>query len=65
MALNFLIVAWVLFLVIRAMNRMRRNEDEKADVSKAPEIPAEVKLLSEIRDILAAASETGKERPRL
>ncbi|MBQ0818800.1 large conductance mechanosensitive channel protein MscL, partial [Microvirga sp. HBU67558] len=26
-ALNFLIVAWVLFLVIRAMNRMMRKED--------------------------------------
>jgi large conductance mechanosensitive channel len=64
-ALNFLIVAWVLFLVIRAMNRMRRNEDEKADVSKAPEIPAEVKLLSEIRDILASASGAGQKRPAL
>jgi large conductance mechanosensitive channel len=64
-ALNFLIVAWVLFLVIRAMNRMRRNEDEKADVSKASEIPAEVKLLSEIRDILASASGAGQKRPAL
>jgi large conductance mechanosensitive channel len=64
-ALNFLIVAWVLFLVIRAMNRMRRNEDEKADVSKAPEIPVEVKLLSEIRDILASASGAGQKRPAL
>jgi large conductance mechanosensitive channel len=64
-ALNFLIVAWILFLVIRAMNRMRRNEDEKADVSKAPEIPAEVKLLSEIRDILASASGAGQKRPAL
>jgi large conductance mechanosensitive channel len=53
-ALNFVIVAWVLFLVIRAMNRLNRKEDEKVDVPKAPEIPADVKLLSEIRDILAA-----------
>jgi large conductance mechanosensitive channel len=51
--LNFLIVAWVLFLVIRGMNRMKRQEDAKAGVPKAPEIPADVKLLSEIRDILA------------
>src|SRR5215212_8794312 len=28
-ALNFLIVAWVLFFVIRGMNRMMRKEDEK------------------------------------
>jgi large conductance mechanosensitive channel len=54
-ALNFLIVAWVLFFVIRGMNRMMRKEDEKVDVTKAPEIPADVKLLSEIRDLLASS----------
>ena len=52
-ALNFLIVAWVLFFVIKAMNRLNRQEDAKADVPQAPEIPADVKLLSEIRDLLA------------
>src|SRR5215217_5493924 len=52
--LNFLIVAFVLFLVVRAMNRLLRKEDAKAGVPKAPEIPADVKLLSEIRDLLAA-----------
>ena len=53
-SLNFIIVAAVLFVVIRAMNRMKRREDAKLDVPKAPEIPADVKLLSEIRDLLAA-----------
>ena len=53
-SLNFVIVAAVLFVVIRAMNRMMRREDAKLDVPKAPEIPADVKLLSEIRDLLAA-----------
>ena len=53
-SLNFVIVAAVLFVVIRAMNRMKRREDAKLDVPKAPEIPANVKLLSEIRDLLAA-----------
>jgi large conductance mechanosensitive channel len=52
-SLNFVIVAAVLFVVIRAMNRMKRREDAKLDVPKAPEIPADVKLLSEIRDLLA------------
>jgi large conductance mechanosensitive channel len=51
---NFLIIAFVLFLIIRAMNRLLRQEDAKAGVPKAPEIPADVKLLSEIRDLLAA-----------
>ncbi|PSC05539.1 large conductance mechanosensitive channel protein MscL [Alsobacter soli] len=50
--LNFLIVAFVLFLVIRAMNQLLRAQDAKADVPKAPEIPADVKLLAEIRDQL-------------
>jgi large conductance mechanosensitive channel len=58
-ALNFLIVAWVLFLVIRAMNKMKRREDAKVDVSQAPEIPPDVKLLSEIRDLLATGQRTG------
>jgi large conductance mechanosensitive channel len=52
--INFLIIAAVLFIVIRAMNRLKREQDEKTDVPKAPEIPADVKLLSEIRDLLAA-----------
>jgi large conductance mechanosensitive channel len=52
--INFLIVAWVLFLVVKGMNRMRRREDEKVDAAAAPEIPPDVKLLAEIRDLLAA-----------
>jgi large conductance mechanosensitive channel len=55
-AINFIIIAWILFLVVKGMNRMRRTEDAKAGTPKAPEIPADVKLLAEIRDIL-------KERP--
>jgi large conductance mechanosensitive channel len=51
-AINFLIIAWVLFLVVKGMNRLKREQDEKVDTPKAPEIPADVKLLSEIRDIL-------------
>lgn len=47
-ALNFMIVAFVLFMVIRAMNKLQKAEE------KTPETPADVKLLGEIRDILAA-----------
>jgi large conductance mechanosensitive channel len=46
-ALNFLIIAWVLFLVIKGINKLQRPEPEKA-----PETPADVKLLTEIRDLL-------------
>ena len=47
-AINFLIIAFVLFLAIRGINKLQ--EEEKP---KAPEAPAEVRLLTEIRDLLA------------
>jgi large conductance mechanosensitive channel len=53
-AINFIIVAFVLFLVIRAMNRLMRKEEAKAEVPKATELPADVKLLTEIRDQMTA-----------
>ncbi|MCJ2013189.1 large conductance mechanosensitive channel protein MscL [Methylobacterium sp. J-076] len=51
-SLNFMIVAFVLFLVIRAMNRLQIAEEKKPE--PVAELPADVKLLGEIRDILAA-----------
>lgn len=45
--LHFLIVAFVMFLLIRTMNRIMRQKAEKL---AAP--PAEVALLTEIRDLL-------------
>ena len=50
-AVNFLIIAAVLFLVVQAMNRLKSQE---ANGSAPAEPPADVKLLSEIRDLLAA-----------
>ena len=44
-ALNFAIIAFVLFLVVKAINRMKKKEAAKA-------APAEVQLLTEIRDLL-------------
>jgi large conductance mechanosensitive channel len=52
-AINFIIIAWVLFLVVRAMNQLMRQEDQKVATPEAPEVPADVKLLAEIRDLLA------------
>jgi large conductance mechanosensitive channel len=46
--LNFILVAFVLFLVIRAMVKLQKQEE-----AKPPETPADVKLLTEIRDLLA------------
>ncbi len=51
LAVNFLIVAFVLFMVVKAVNRMRRKE---AAAPPPPAAPArEVILLQEIRDLLA------------
>ena len=54
--ISFLIVAFVLFLLVKGMNRakeaMARKEEEKAE-EKAAEISAQEKLLTEIRDLLA------------
>ena len=49
--ISFVIVAWAVFLMIKLMNRLKREEPA------APAVPAEpseeVKLLREIRDALA------------
>ena len=49
--INFLIVAFVMFLVIRAYNRMKARMEEPAEEAPA-EDPEDIKLLREIRDNL-------------
>jgi large conductance mechanosensitive channel len=52
--INFLILAWIIFLMVKGVNNLRRRlerEKEVADVPPAP--PADVQLLTEIRDLLA------------
>lgn len=50
LTLNFLIIAFVLFLVIRAMNQFKRKDEAKA--AEPPKPSDEVVLLTEIRDLL-------------
>ena len=52
MVINFLIIAWVLFLVVRGLNRLMTKEAEKP--AKPAEAPRQEVLLQEIRDILAS-----------
>jgi len=52
LVINFLIVAWVLFLVVKAMNRFKRKEE----AAPPPAPPREEVLLEEIRDLLAKKS---------
>lgn len=49
--INFLIIAWVLFIVVKAINAMHRKEQQ----TPAPKsVPRDEVLLTEIRDLLAA-----------
>ena len=51
--INFLIVAWVIFMIVKAMNKMKRKEEEKPAEPEAPaEPPEDIVLLREIRDSL-------------
>ena len=46
--INFLILAFIIFLMVRQANRMIRKREEKP----APSGPTEIELLTEIRDTL-------------
>ena len=48
--ITFVIVAWVLFFLVKGMNRLKRQEEEKPAEPAPP--PREEVLLEEIRDLL-------------
>ena len=48
--IDFLIIALVIFMMIRAINRLRKKHEEPG--APAPEPSDEVKLLTEIRNLL-------------
>ena len=56
---NFLIIAFCVFLMVKALNAMKRRQEANAAPEPPPEVPADVKLLTEIRDLLAK-KEAGK-----
>jgi large conductance mechanosensitive channel len=52
--INFLILAWIIFLIVKGVNKLRdsverKKVEEKAEAAPPPE---DVKLLTEIRDLL-------------
>jgi len=53
LTINFLIIAFVLFMVIRGMNTLKRKDEAKSAEPAKPS--AEVALLTEIRDLLKKA----------
>jgi large conductance mechanosensitive channel len=52
LVINFLIVAWVLFILVKGVNRVRRKAEEPPAPAAPPAPPAEQVLLEEIRDLL-------------
>lgn len=48
--INFVIIAWVLFMVVKGMNNLKKKEEEAPAAPAEP--PAQEKLLMEIRDLL-------------
>lgn len=49
-AVDFTIVAFAIFMVVKAMNNMKKKEEEAPAAPAAP--PADITLLTEIRDLL-------------
>lgn len=54
--INFLILAFIIFLMVKGVNTVRRRLDreDKAVADQASPPPPDVQLLTEIRDLLAA-----------
>jgi large conductance mechanosensitive channel len=50
--IEFIIVVFAIFLLIKGINRLRRKQAEAAEVATPPAPSPEEVLLSEIRDIL-------------
>ena len=53
--INFLIVAFILFLIVKGMNRLKRKEAAKPP--EVSEVPRNEKLLEEIRNLMAVATQ--------
>jgi len=53
--INFLIIAYVVFLLVKAVNRIKDAADKEVEAApEAPKGPSEVDVLLEIRDAMAA-----------
>ena len=55
--INFLIIAWVVFLLVKMVNRVKDSaakKDEEEPAPEEPKGPTQEELLTEIRDALKA-----------
>lgn len=58
--INFIINAFIIFMIMKSMNKLmelgKKEEEAAPEPAPEPEIPADVQLLTEIRDMLKAQS---------
>lgn len=52
--INFLIIAWVVFMLVKMVNRVKHAEAPETPEEEAPAGPTQEELLAEIRDALKA-----------
>jgi large conductance mechanosensitive channel len=50
--INFLIIAYVVFLLVRSVNKVKEAAQKKEEVAAAPTGPSELDVLMQIRDAL-------------
>lgn len=50
--INFLIIAWVVFLLVKAINRLRARSATEEKPAEAPKGPTQEEVLIQIRDLL-------------
>ena len=53
--INFLIIAFVVFLLVKGVNRVKEAAAKKEEAEEAPAGPSEIDVLLEIRDALATS----------
>ena len=51
--INFLILAWIIFLMVKGVNTMRKKLEKQKEAAPPGPPPADVQLLTEIRDLLS------------
>ena len=51
-AIDFIIIAFSIFIAIKMINKLRRKQEAKPEEEEAPAAPSEADLLTEIRDLL-------------
>jgi len=54
---EFLMMATVIFFIVRFMSRLRKSDEKPAPVTEPPKTPDDILLLQEIRDLLKQKTE--------